>query len=102
MISDPLRPSQRYSAGRTVHRVNFYCEAPHAREVFLVGDFNDWRPTATPMHRTPDGRWRVSLELHHGHHHYQFLVDGKPVLDPKAAGRARNDRSEPVSLIAVS
>jgi hypothetical protein len=42
------------------------------------------------------------LELTHGHHQYLFLVDGQPVLDPKASGIARNDRNERVSLIAVS
>jgi 1,4-alpha-glucan branching enzyme len=70
--------------------------------VSLVGDFNGWKPTATPMRRMPDGRWMASLELHHGHHPYLFIVDGKPWLDPKASGIARNSRNERVSLIAVS
>ena len=33
---------------------------------------------------------------------YLFIVDGKPRLDPKASGIARNSRNERVSLIAVS
>jgi hypothetical protein len=40
--------------------------------------------------------------LGHGHHHYQFLIDGKPTLDPRAQGIARNEQNEKVSLIAVS
>jgi hypothetical protein len=44
----------------------------------------------------------ASLELPHGYHQYVFLVDDKPVLDPKASGKARNERNEPVSLMAVS
>jgi hypothetical protein len=54
------------------------------------------------MRRMPDGRWMASLELHHGHHSYLFIVDGQPRLDPKASGIARNSRNERVSLIAVS
>ena len=54
------------------------------------------------MRRTPDGRWTASLELHHGHHKYLFLVDGTPTLDPNASGNTRNDRNEQVSLFAVS
>jgi len=54
------------------------------------------------MNRTPDGRWMAGLELPHGHHQYLFLVDGAPQLDPKASGVTRNERGEPVSLIAVS
>ena len=50
----------------------------------------------------PDGRWTVSLEVHHGHHQYLFVVDGKRVLDPNASSIARNDRNERVSLITVS
>ena len=92
----------RYSAGRTRHRVDFFCDAPSARTVQLVGDFNDWQAGATPMRKMPDGRWMASLELHHGHHQYLFLVDGRPQLDPGASGVARDDHNEAVSLIAVS
>jgi 1,4-alpha-glucan branching enzyme len=92
----------RYSARNMAKPVNFICVAPQAREVALVGDFNDWDAAAHPMKRQPDGAWLLQVPLHHGHHHYQFLVDGKPVLDPRAQGIARNLRSEKVSLIAVS
>jgi len=104
MISEraPNARARHLPAGRSLHHVSFFCEAKEADRVFLVGDFNHWNPTATPMQRTPDGRWTVSLELHHGHHQYLFLVDGKPTLDPSASGVARNHRNEPVSLMAVS
>jgi len=98
----PAGPAVRYSARRNVHHVDFFCDAPGAAYVCLVGDFNDWSPSATRMHREPDGRWAISLELHHGHYRYLFLVDGKPKLDPYTAGVARNERNEPVSVIAVS
>jgi 1,4-alpha-glucan branching enzyme len=65
----------------------------------LAGDFNQWKPTA--MRRMPDGRWMASLELSHSHNQYIFLVDGKPVLDPNASGKTRNERNEPVSLIVL-
>jgi 1,4-alpha-glucan branching enzyme len=96
---ESLRP---FSARRPQRHVTFFCNAPGAESVRLVGDFNEWNPIATPMSRTSDGRWMASLELHHGHHQYLFLVDGKPVLDPNANGIARNDRNEQVSLLAVS
>jgi 1,4-alpha-glucan branching enzyme len=82
--------------------VDFFCDAPRAESVKLVGNFNGWDLTAAPMHRMPDGRWMASLELNHGHHQYLFLVDGEPTLDPNANGITRNDHNELVSLIAVS
>ncbi len=90
------------SAKRNLHHVTFICRAPQAREVSLVGDFNDWVPAANPMVRQPDGRWAASLEISHGYHEYLFLVNGQPTLDPNASGKTRNALNEPVSLLAVS
>ncbi len=75
--------------------------ASEAKSVTLVGDFNEWQPHATPMNRQPDGCWFVQVSLGPGHHHYQFLIDGKPALDPRAQGIARNHEGQKVSLIAV-
>ncbi|MBK9138052.1 MAG: isoamylase early set domain-containing protein [Verrucomicrobia bacterium] len=82
--------------------VNFFCFAPEAREVSVIGEFNGWQAGAHPMRRQPDGSWFVQIPLHHGHHLYQFLVDGQPTLDPRAQGIARNAANERVSMIAVS
>lgn len=98
----PFFAPDRYSARKMSKPVNFICSAPEARQVCLVGDFNGWNPQAHPMNRQPDGRWLLQVPLHHGHHHYAFLVDGKTVLDPGAQGVARNPRGERVSLKAVS
>ena len=82
--------------------INFFCMAPDAEAVSVIGDFNDWRPNAHPMQRQTDGSWQLQVPLYHGHHHYQFLVDGQSMLDPRAMGIARNEKNERVSLIAVS
>lgn len=92
----------RYSARRMFKPVNFFCTAPDARQVSVVGDFNEWSPTAHPMRRQPDGTWHLQVPLHHGHHQYYFLVDDQAVLDPRAQGIARNARHERVSMISVS
>lgn len=94
--------SAQYSAKKTLKPVNFLCTIDTAERVTIVGDFNDWHPEATPMERQTDGCWRAQVILPAGHHHYQFIVDGKPTLDPRAMGIARNELNEKVSLIAVS
>src|SRR6476660_2630326 len=100
--SNPDDTPRRYSVKRTLHHADFFYDAPQARQVSLVGDFNGWNPEATPMTRQPDGRWMVSLDLTHCYHEYLVLVDGKPVLDPKATGKTRNLLNQLVSLLAVS
>lgn len=82
--------------------MNFFCTAPQAQSVSLVGDFNEWNPAAHPMKRQPDGAWFLTVELHHGHHRYAFRVDGVLTLDPMAQGITRNDAGERVSLVPVS
>lgn len=94
--------ANRYSAKKMAKPVNFVCVAPDAKHVSVVGDFNQWQAHATPMKRQVDGAWTIQLALNHGHHHYLFIVDGKPVLDPRAQGIARNEKNERVSLVAVS
>jgi 1,4-alpha-glucan branching enzyme len=60
--------------------VEFACQAPDALAVCLVGDFNNWQPSAHPMQRQRNGLWSVRLELSPGFHQYIFLVDGRPSL----------------------
>ena len=70
----------------TRRHVEFVFVAPAARNVALVGDFNGWDATATPMRKT-DGRatWSVSVPLAAGRHVYAFVVDGSDwVADPQA------------------
>ncbi len=98
----PLFASNRYSAKRMTKPINFVCIAPTAQQVSLTGDFNGWDPSAHPMQRQPDGSWLVQVTMHHGHHHYLFLIDGRAALDPRAQGIARNPKGERVSLMAVS
>ncbi len=95
-------PHARYSAKRMAKPINFFCFAPEARQVSLVGDFNEWQPGTHAMRRQPDGSWSLQVPLHHGHHQYRFLVDGQPMLDPRANGVTRNSQNERVSLLAVS
>jgi 1,4-alpha-glucan branching enzyme len=93
--------SDRYSAKGMAKPINFYCDAPKAQAVQLVGNFNDWNPATHPMQRRVDGWWFLQVPLAHGHHRYRFLVDGKSVLDPRATGVTRTEWGEAVSLVAV-
>jgi 1,4-alpha-glucan branching enzyme len=92
----------RYSAKNNLRTISFLYPAPKAREVCLMGTFNQWDPKSHPMRKYPDGAWRLEVDLSHGHHEYLLVVDGQPTLDPRAHGVTRNHKNERVSMVAVS
>ena len=96
------RPGGTHSANTPLKALIFYCAAPEAQSVHLMGDFNNWNPTSLPMERRSDGGWFLQVSLAQGEHQYQFLVDGVPTLDPNASGQARNAHYAEVSVIAVA
>lgn len=71
--------------------VLFRYKNANAKKVNLVGDFNDWSPTADPMaDENGDGEFTLFYPLGVGTYAYKFLVDGKNwVTDPA------NPSSEP-------
>jgi 1,4-alpha-glucan branching enzyme len=90
------------SVGCVAQMIKFHYDDPKARTVYLIGDFNGWDSTCHLMQREVNGNWLLQLLLGPGRHHYQFVVDGKPKLDPHAIGVVHHERKEQVSLIAVS
>ena len=56
---------------------------PRAQQLYLIGDFNDWRTDATPMTREAGGRHRATLHLEPGIYEYKFLDEnGEYHTDP--------------------
>jgi len=82
--------------------VHFELHAPGARQVELVGNFNEWQ-TGTIRLSGPDasGHWTATVALPEGRYEYQFLVDGRqwvtdpqaPVVRPDGFGRANAIRN---------
>lgn len=93
---------RRIPARKANVSISFSLLAPQARQVALVGDFNGWDTEAHPFRRQPDGGWVTRVDLPHGHHRYLFVVDGEPILDPRASGQTRDENDCVFSLIAVS
>ena len=60
----------------------FFLEAADAREVILMGDFNNWNPKKHPMQRDENGMWNKVVMLPPGDYEYKFLVDGQWREDP--------------------
>jgi 1,4-alpha-glucan branching enzyme len=69
--------------------------------VALVGDFNDWDATATPL-RSASGAWSVAVRLVPGRHSYAFVLDGvRWIADPLAPPAPDDDFGSPGSVVTV-
>lgn len=71
---------KRYSKDQSVCRVRFLLEkelCPNAKTVHLVGEFNEWNQTATPMRRLKNGSFSITLMLKTGREYqYRYLING--------------------------
>lgn len=81
----------------------FMIVAPNARQVTLVGDFNDWDEGSTPLLKVAaNGVWTAEVRLPPGRYDYAFLVDGQQwVADPAAPPATGDDFGQPTSVLTV-
>ena len=55
-------------------------------QLYLVGEFNEWNETATPMTKADDGSWSVALTLDPNRdYQYRYLADGHTWLNDREA-----------------
>ena len=72
-------------------KIKFEYSAPEAKEVSLVGNFNQWDSQANPMKKDKKGIWKVTLSLEPGRYEYRFFVDGNWENDPSCSGCVANE-----------
>lgn len=71
-----------------------------ADRVFVVGDFNEWSATTTPLTQTRDGAWRIALDLPVGHQYrFHYLINGAWQTEFHADGVATTAQGLPTSVI---
>jgi hypothetical protein len=87
----------------TVYIVRFVLVAPDARNVSVVGDFNNWNRATTVL--APSGNngvWITSVALPPGRHEYAFIVDGERWMpDPLASVTIHDDFGTASSIVTV-
>lgn len=99
-----VRPWERPPTATTSPEAfQFRVVAPRAARVALVGDFNNWDPSRTPMAAAyQGGLWTATVALAPGRYRYAFLVDGAEFRADPAAPRAHDDEfGAPSSVVTV-
>jgi len=84
------------------NRVSLELIKPDAKEVFVAGSFNGWKPEKTPLACVGDGRWSGDLAVKPGRHEYLFVVDGQWLPDPNAKESVGNPFGGRNSVLVVS
>jgi hypothetical protein len=75
---------------------------PNAKSVEVMGAFNDWDASRSPMVRQKDGTWTITLRVLPGSYEYQFLVDGKTRMTDPAAPATDSEFGEANSVLTVT
>jgi len=83
--------------------VQFVLDARGASSVALVGDFNAWDTSTTPLVRdSVTGVWSTVIDVTPGRHVYAYVVDGeKWTLDPRAPKTKDTDYGTEQSVVIV-
>ena len=98
-----VQPNTQPAQTRVPRRaVRFGLEASSARNVSVVGTFNQWNPGATPLRCVGGINWFTYISLALGHHEYRFVVDGKWVDDPKAKAYVANSQGGRNAVLEVT
>ena len=81
-IDAPIIVAEKNPVPVTRNDYVFYYKNRNAREVYLVGDFNNWNPYSHPLRKNRSGLWEVVLDIPPGSYLYRFIVDGVYKPDP--------------------
>ena len=74
---------------------------PEAKEVFVVGEFDNWDTGKNKMRRFKDGTWKKKIKLDPGQYEYRFLVDGDWQNDPQCKEHRPNSFGSENSVLKV-
>jgi len=66
--------------------VEFSFYRPQARNVFLVGEFDEWGSRDLPMSQSSEGYWQAKMRLPAGEFKFRYRADGEWFTDYAAFG----------------
>lgn len=83
--------SKQFLKSKPVCKVTFSLEAENANgatTVAVLGEFNDWDSSATPLKKQKDGSFKGTVELAAGQEfQFRYLVDGETWLNDTQADK---------------
>lgn len=78
-----IKLTDYYGVSQINEAVVFVTLYPRAKDVQIAGDFNNWQPEKTPLHKVgTSGVWQTKLKIPAGKYRYRLVVDGHWQQDP--------------------
>jgi len=82
-VIEPVEPDKR--------EISFVINAPSAKDIYIVGDFNHWKiAEENKLSKLDESRWEKKMGLSPGRYKYKFVVDGEWTLDAQNKEREQN------------
>ena len=107
-VEQPKQPlstklSDFYGVSQVNDAVMFVTLYPHAKNVAIAGDFNNWQPEQTDMTKVgQSGVWQTKMNLNPGRYRYRLVVDGQWQQDPYNEMVESNPFGEHDSILEVN
>lgn len=82
--------------------VVFSVQAQDAKEVYIAGDFNEWKVNDHSRMEQHNGVWRKKMRLSTGKYHYRFVIDGQWTEDINNPNKELNPYGTEDSLVEIT
>jgi 1,4-alpha-glucan branching enzyme len=83
---------KQFLKSKPVCKVTFTLPAEAAKNVAVVGSFNEWNLEATPLKKLKNGTFKGTVDLESGNsYEFRYLVDGEYINDQEADGLVWSD-----------
>lgn len=84
--------TKQYLKSKPVCKVTFSIQAEEAKEVSVVGSFNEWDAKAAPLKKLKNGTFKGTLDLDsEKSYEFKYIVDGVFINDAAADAYVWND-----------
>lgn len=84
--------TKQYLKSKPVCKVTFSILAEDAKEVSVIGTFNEWDPKAAPLKKLKTGIFKGTLDLDQDNsYEFKYIVDGAFINDEAADDYVWND-----------
>ncbi|MHB0754633.1 isoamylase early set domain-containing protein [Polaribacter sp. M15] len=83
---------KQFLKSKPVCKVTFTVPAEDAKNVAVVGSFNEWNEEATPLKKLKNGSFKGTVNLETGSsYEFRYLIDGTYTNELEADSLAWND-----------